>query len=257
VIFPKVSVLSHTPLAGGLLNPLRFLLAAATLTVAACSRPQPPTTFLCQGGETIVATLGPRYAELHLPPDRVVRLYIAPAASGVTYSDGRYTLLTNGPAAVLERGGEVILRDCRVAGTAPGPDSALTPARARSVVDSVDSLTAGVAPLVRTLQPEARGLDPRIISLWADSARPVKLSVTEPDDTGRMSGRVDYYFSDGRLEVVRGPVSQYVFRDTTLILWTTDSLQHVADMPLRDMVARQNFVLGEVRQYLAMFSIEQ
>lgn len=257
MIFPKVSVLPHPPLAGGLLNTLRFLLAAATLAVTACSRPLPPTTFACQGGDAIVATLGSRYAELHLPPDRVVRLYVAPAASGVTYTDGRYTLHTNGPTAVLERGGEVILRDCRVAGAAPGPDSALTPARARSVVDSIDSLTAGVAPLVRTLQPEARGMDPRTISLWADSARPVKLSVTEPDDSGRMSGRIDYYFSDGRLEVVRGPVSQYVFRDTTLILWTTDSLQHVAEMPLRDMVARQNFVLGEVRQYLAMFSIEQ
>jgi hypothetical protein len=72
-----------------------------------------------------------------------------------------------------------------------------------------------------------------------------------------MAGPTIYYFTGGRLEVVRGPVSQYVFRDTTLILWTTDSLQQVADVPLRDMVARQNFVLGEVRQYLAMFGVEQ
>ena len=52
-------------------------------------------------------------------------------------------------------------------------------------------------------------------------------------------------------------LNQYVFRDTLLIFWTTDSLQPVADIPLRDMVARQNFVLGEVRQYLAMFGLDQ
>jgi hypothetical protein len=85
----------------------------------------------------------------------------------------------------------------------------------------------------------------------------VKLSVTERTDAGSMSGQTIYYFIGGRLAVVRGPVSQDVFRDTTLILWTTDSLQHVEDVPLRDMVARQNFVLGEVRQYLAMFGVEQ
>ena len=151
----------------------------------------------------------------------------------------------------------MILSGCRIANASPEPDSALTPALARAIADSIDSLTVSLEPLTRTLQPEAKGWDPRVLSLWADSGRPVKLSVTEPTDAGTMSGRTIYYFTGGRVEVVRGTVSQYVFRDTTLILWTTDSLQHVEDVPLRDMVARQNFVLGEVRQYLAMFGVEQ
>jgi hypothetical protein len=95
-----------------------------------------------------------------------------------------------------------------------------------------------------------------VLSLWADSGRAVKLTVTEPNGAGVMDSRTEYYFVGGRLEVVRGPVSQYLFRDTTLILWTTDSLQRAAEIPLRDMVARQNFVLGEVRQYLAMFGVD-
>ena len=235
----------------------RLVLIATALASVACSRPLPTTTYLCAGGDSIVVAFGPRFAELHLPPDRVVRLSPERAASGARYGDGRYLLHTKGPEARLERGGEVILSGCRIANASPEPDSALTPALARAIADSIDSLTVALEPLTRTLQPEAKGWDPRVLSLWADSGRPIKLSVTEPTEAETMSGRTIYYFTGGRLEVVRGTVSQYVFRDTTLILWTTDSLQHVEDVPLRDMVARQNFVLGEVRQYLAMFGVEQ
>jgi membrane-bound inhibitor of C-type lysozyme len=237
---------------------LRPVLVATALASSACSRPLPTTTFLCAGGDSIVVAIGPRFAELRLPPDRTVRLYTEPAASGAKYSDGRYTLHTKGGEALLEQGGDVVLRDCRTAAAIPvaESDAALTPVLAKAIADSIDSLTAPREPETRTLQPEAAGWNPRVLSLWADSGRPVKLSVTDPAAVGARDGVTRYYFVAGRLEVVRGPVSQYVFRDTTLILWTTDSLQQIADIPLRDMVARQNFVLGEVRQYLAMFGLE-
>ncbi len=204
----------------------------------------------------MVVAFGPRYAELKLPPDRSVRLYPEPAASGAKYSDGRYTLHTNGGEALLERGGTVLQSGCRSEAAIPEPDSAASPERVRLVADSIDALTAELEPQVRRLQPEARGWEPRLLSLWVDSGVPLKLSVTEPTEAGKMDGRANYYFVEGRLEVVRGSVSQYLFRDTTLILWTTDSTQQVAEIPLRDMVARQNYVLGEVRQYLAMFGLE-
>jgi hypothetical protein len=136
------------------------------------------------------------------------------------------------------------------------PESAPTTALARQVADSIDGLTTGSEPVTRRLQPEAPGWEARVLSLWADSGRAVKLTITQPNAAGVMDGLTEYYFVDGRLEFVRGPVSQYLFRDTTLIVWTTDSMQRVAEIPLRDMVARQNFVLGEVRQYLAMFGVE-
>jgi len=260
VIFPSTFP-NSAPLAGGSLRFLRYVLVTAIPAAAACGRPVPSTTFACEGGDSIVVAIGPRFAELHLPPDRVVRLYPERTASGAGYSDGRYTLRTKGDEALLERGGDVILRGCR-AGTAAAPlglatDSAPSPARARALSDSIDSLTVTLTPVTRKLVPEAQGRDPRVLSLWADSGRPVKLSVTEPSVTGGTNGLTSYYFVNGRLEVVQGPVSQYLFRDTTLILWTTDSLHQGTEIPLRDMVARQNFVLGEVRQYLAMFGVEQ
>jgi membrane-bound inhibitor of C-type lysozyme len=224
---------------------------------AGCSRPLPTITYLCEGGDSVVAGFGPRFAELHLPPDRVLRLPPVPAASGARYSDGRYALHTKGAEAVLERGGEALRSGCRSKDVAALPDTALTPWRARTVAESLDARLDSIQPVERSLQPEQRGWRPRVLRLWADSGRPVKLRVTEPAATGAAAGFTDYYFVDGRLEIVRGPVTQYVFRDTTLIFWTTDSLQPVADIPLRDMEARQNFVLGEVRQYLAMFGLEE
>jgi len=195
---------------------------------------------------------------LHLPPNRVLRLPLERSASGARYSDGRYALHTKGDEAILERGGKVVLRECRVGGqpSVEVQDTVVTPEWARAMADSIDVVVDTVKPAVRTLPPEHRGWKPRVISLWVASGRPVRLSVSEPGDSGRSSGLSSFYFRDGRVEVVRGPQTQYVFRDTTLIFWTTDSLRPIPDIPLRDMVARQNFVLGEVRQYLAMFGIE-
>lgn len=204
-----------------------------------------------------MAGFGPRFAELHLPPDRVLRLPPVPAASGVRYSDGRYALHTKGSEAFLERGGAVLLTGCRTAGAAPMPDTALTPLRARAVADSIDAVVNVEMQAVRTLEPVRPGLRPSVLRLSADSGRPVRLTLSEPAASGMPEAVTSYYFVNGRLGVVRGPVTQYVFRDTMLIFWTTDSLQPMADIPLRDMVARQNFVLGEVRQYLAMFGLEQ
>ena len=239
------------------MSPLRSIPAAALLAAAACSRPLTETTYRCPGGEELVVGVGPRYAELHLPPDRTIRLYPVRAASGVRYSDGRYAVHLKGGEALLERSGKLLLSSCRAGGAVPVPDSTAYPERARQIVDSIDRLTAGLQPQTRQIQPDTRGAPPRLLSLWADSGRAIKLAVSEPDVAGATTGLTGYYFVDGRLEVVRGPVSQHLFRDTTLILWTTDSTQQVAELPLRDMVAQQNFVLGEVRQYLAMFGIEQ
>jgi membrane-bound inhibitor of C-type lysozyme len=238
-------------------SPLRSITVAALLAAAACSRPLPETTYRCPGGEELVVGVGPRYAELHLPPDRTVRLYPVRAASGVRYSDGRYAVHMKGGEALLERSGKLLLSSCRTAGAVLAPDSTAYPVRARQIVDSIDRLTAELQPQTRQIQPETRGAPARVIALWADSGRAIKLAVSEPDSAGATAGLTGYYFIDGRLEVVHGPASQYLFRDTTLILWTTDSTQRVPEIPLRDMVAQQNFVLGEVRQYLAMFGIEQ
>jgi membrane-bound inhibitor of C-type lysozyme len=228
------------------------------VAAASCSRPLATITYHCEGGDSIVAGFGPRFAELHLPPDRVLRLQPEQAASGARYSDGRYAVHTKGDEALLERNGKVVLSGCRPAGAdlVELPDTVVTPERAKSVADSIDQVVAAVQPTVKTLPPEQRGWKPRVVSLWTMGGLPARLTVTEPADSGRASGLNSYYFREGRVEVVRGPQTQYVFRDTTLIFWTTDSLRPIPDLPLRDMVARQNFVLGEVRQYLAMFGIE-
>lgn len=210
--------------------------------------------YACAGGDSLAVAFWPRFAELRLPPDRVVRLPPERAASGARYSDGRYALHTKGNEATLVRGTRTILADCRVRGSVQPPDSMLTPVRAWALAESLGASVAGREPERRTLGEARGGAGGQDLRLWAEAGRPVVLRVRERGQADSVG--MSYYFVDGRLEVVRGPATQYVFRDTTLIFWTTDSLQPLADLPLRDMEARQHFVLGEVRQYLAMFGLE-
>jgi len=230
------------------------VLPIALAALAACSRPPAPVVYACAGGDSLAVAFWPRFAELRLPPDRVVRLPPERAASGARYSDGRYTLHTKGDEATLERGTRILLAGCRVRGSVMPPDSMLTPTRARALADSLATTVAGREPERRTLGGAPGGTAGQELRLWAAAGRPVVLRVRERGQSD--STEMSYFFVDGRLEVVRGPATQYVFRDTTLIFWTTDSLQPLADLPLRDMEARQHFVLGEVRQYLAMFGLE-
>lgn len=229
--------------------------ALAAVAVAACARPISTTTYVCEGGDSLVVGVAESHAELRLPPDRVVRLPAVRSASGVRYSDGRYTVHTKGDEALMEQGGEVVLRDCLKVG-AVRPDTALTPARAMAEAEAIDRRLASVTPQEKSLDPERRGWDPRIIRLWSDTGTPILLTVTEPTNSGRMTGLSSYFFRDGRLAFVRGPLNRYVFRDTVLVLWVDDSLRPLVDIPPRDLEARQQFLLAEVRQYLAMLGVE-
>ena len=238
-------------------SPSRCMLARtlAVITVAACAKPVPTTTYVCEGGDSLVVGFAESHAELRLPPNRVVRLPAVRSASGVRYSDGRYTVQTKGDEALMEQGGELVLRNCLKAGAAR-PDTALTPARAMAEAEAIDRRLASVTPLEKTLDRERPGWDPRIVRLWSEAGAPILLTVTEPTDAGRMTGLSSYYFRGGRLAFVRGPLNRYVFRDTVLVFWVDDSLRQLVDIPPRDLEARQQFLLAEVRQYLAMFGVE-
>lgn len=238
-------------------SPSRCMLARtlAAITVAACAKPVPITTYVCEGGDSLLVGFAETHAELRLPPDRVVRLPAVRSASGVRYSDGRYTVHTKGDEALMEQGGELVLRSCLKAG-ASRPDTALTPARAMAEAEAIDRRLASVTPQENTLARERPGWDPRIVRLWSEAGAPILLTVTEPTDAGRMTGLSSYYFREGRVAFVRGPLNRYVFRDTVLVFWVDDSLRALADVPPRDLEARQQFLLAEVRQYLAMFGVE-
>ena len=229
--------------------------ALSAVTVAACTKPIPTTTYVCEGGDSLIVGFAESHAELRLPPDRVIRLPAVRSASGVRYSDGRYTVHTKGDEALMEQGGEVVLRDCLKIGMRR-PDTALTPADALAEAEAIDRRVVAIVPQEKTLGRERRGWEPRVVRLWNDAGSPLLLTVTEPDDSGRMSGLSSYYFREGRLAFVRGPLNRYVFRDTVLVFWVDDSLRALTEIPPRDLEARQQFLLAEVRQYLAMFGVE-
>jgi membrane-bound inhibitor of C-type lysozyme len=112
-----------------------FARTVAAITVAACAKPVPTTTYVCEGGDSLVVGFAESRAELRLPPNRVVRLPAVRSASGVRYSDGRYTVQTKGDEALMEQGG-VVLRCLKIGASLP--DTALTPARAMAEAEAIN-----------------------------------------------------------------------------------------------------------------------
>jgi putative lipoprotein len=116
-------------------------------------------------------------------------------------------------------------------------------------------------PRVKALREEARGIDARLdrydmreipiadsrlLQLWFDDDRPIKLVVS---DTGRVTRTSSYYFRDGALFWVRDPSAGYAFQGPVLVLRTDAQLTPLSD------VSGGNGVLNQVRGYLEEFGL--
>lgn len=116
-------------------------------------------------------------------------------------------------------------------------------------------------PRIKALRDEARGIDARLdrydmreipitdlrlLQLWFDDDRPIKLVVS---DTGRVTRTSSYYFRDGALFWVRDPSAGYAFENDTLVLRTDAKLSPLAD------TSGGSGVLRDVRGYLDEFGL--
>jgi putative lipoprotein len=116
-------------------------------------------------------------------------------------------------------------------------------------------------PRVKALREEARSIDARLdrydmreipiegarlLQLWFDGERPIKLVVS---DTGRLTRTTSYYFRDGRLFWVRGPSAGWAFENESPVLRTDAKLAPLAD------TSGGSGVLGEARSHLAEFGL--
>ena len=109
-------------------TPIRAAAAAALLAFAAgCSswwssggdRPRWPadaTIYRCDADkELVVQYLEGGKSAMVMYPERDFRLDQVSGASGVSYSNGRTTLHTQGPEAFLEEGGQTLFANCKSA----------------------------------------------------------------------------------------------------------------------------------------------
>ena len=111
----------------------------------------------------------------------------------------------------------------------------------------LDRVSGGIdARLDRYDMREIPITDLRLLQLWFDDDRPIKLVVS---DTGRVTRTSSYYFRDGALFWVRDPSAGYAFENDTLVLRTDAKLSPLAD------TSGGSGVLRDVRGYLDEFGL--
>lgn len=124
--------------------------------------------------------------------------------------------------------------------------------KVQRIVEGTDERLATVTPIIDTLPVEAGMASGRILRLWMENEKAVKLAVTEPDDRGEMTGKSTFYFAGPDLFYVRQPFAHFVFIGGELEYWADDSwvVNPVSDDILD---AREGYLYEEANKYLSWF----
>jgi putative lipoprotein len=104
--------------------------------------------------------------------------------------------------------------------------------------------------------PERTGFQPRRLCLWVRDDQPVKLTVTEASQAGRIAPTASYYFRDGQLFWVRAGNGGYLFEGNTLTTWLDGQLNPVANATADATLRNQTRVQAELRSALETFGAE-
>lgn len=100
--------------------------------------------------------------------------------------------------------------------------------------------------------PAEPGEDERVLRRWVRDGQTVKITATEPDDAGRMTGQSVYFYEEGELFLVRHPYAHYVFENGRLVTWL-DENRNVVEVSEADHRARERAILDQAARYDAAF----
>lgn len=105
-----------------------------------------------------------------------------------------------------------------------------------------------------TLEPESESWDPRVIRQYTDKNELIKMTVTEPTDSGEMTGLTTFYYDQGELFFVESSFANYVFKDGHLIVWSDENYS-ILDMSEADLKRREEVLVDYLVNYLEMFNV--
>ncbi len=116
----------------------------------------------------------------------------------------------------------------------------------------IKSLEAEIDEL--TLEPEHEGWDERVVREYLADDQIIKLTITEPEDSGAMTGLTTYYYDEGQLFYVETPFANYAFKNGKLVLWT-DENHEILNMSKEDLKRREQVLVANLVNYLEMFGL--
>ncbi len=125
----------------------------------------------------------------------------------------------------------------------------------RGTMSDIDGMLGQLERRDTTLPP----VDPeeaRRLSVWVRDGVPRKLTVTEPNDAGAMTGESHYWLVGGELRVVQQPFAGYVLYGDRILVWTDGALDPVPDIPDSDRMAREVDLVNEARKWLEVFGLK-
>ncbi|MCB0572286.1 MAG: hypothetical protein KDC66_21110 [Phaeodactylibacter sp.] len=121
-----------------------------------------------------------------------------------------------------------------------------TISKVQRIVASTDDVLAEEEPILDTLATE-QGL--RILKLWMDGDKALKLAVSEPAGKGEAPGQSTFYFSDDEMFYASQPFAKFIFIHGKLQYWLDNQWEPTPASPeLLD--AREAFLYEEVNKYL-------
>lgn len=136
----------------------------------------------------------------------------------------------------------------------PG-DTAAVISIMRRTMQEIDGALAGYVRRDTTLEA-VKGKAPRTLSVWLEQDIPRKLTVSEPNESGRMLGESNFWFVQGELRVAQQPEDSYAFDADRIIVWTDPSLVPIVDITPELRMQREHEVVEQARQWLNLVGVK-
>jgi hypothetical protein len=137
---------------------------------------------------------------------------------------------------------------------APGDTASVILVMRRTMQD-IDGALAGFTRRDTTLDAEP-GQEPRKLSVWLEDDVPRKLTVTEPNEAGRMLNESSFWFVQGEVRVVLQPLAAYAFDADRILVWTDETLVPITDVTTEERMRREREVVDQAHRWLEVFGIK-
>lgn len=124
--------------------------------------------------------------------------------------------------------------------------------KVRRIIEATDERLVTVEPIADTLPAEEGMASGRIVKLWLEQEKAVKLTVTEPDDNAKMTGLSTFYFAGPDLFYASQPFGHFIFIGGNLEYWTDENWQ-VNPVSKDILDAREGYLYDEANKYMSWF----
>ncbi|NBC08476.1 MAG: hypothetical protein GVY26_14885 [Bacteroidetes bacterium] len=124
--------------------------------------------------------------------------------------------------------------------------------KVQRIIENTDDRLSAVEPVVDTMPVEYGFEEGRVLKLWMEDNQAVKLTVTEPDDEGAMTGLSTFYFGGQDLFYASQPFARFIFLNGKLEYWLDENWT-VNPMSPQLLDQREELLYNEANEYLTWF----